>query len=218
MKTTKDKILNIILLGPPGSGKSAQALMLTHNFKLVYISTGDFARNIAIEDSERGRIVKVALARGELVPDYIINEYVGEKISKLNSSCGVILDGFPRDLAQAYKAENIFKENKRKFLVLYVKVSPNNIIKRLTSRRICSKCGKVYSLVLDKENKCKSCGGKLIKRRDDRPFVIKKRITEYLKETRPVLNYFKKKKLLVEINGNESIENVYREILEKINK
>lgn len=153
-----------------------------------------------------------------MVPNEIINEYVREKISDLTNLKGLILDGFPRDLSQAKEAEDILAENKRKFLVLYVKVSLKNVVERLGTRRVCAKCGKVYNLILDKNRVCRFCSGKLIKRNDDRPQVVKKRMSEYLKATRPVLNYFKKKNLLIEINGNQSIENVYREILDKINK
>ncbi len=185
----KNQPLNILLLGPPGSGKGTQALKLVGEFNLKYISTGDFARQIAGEKSEEGERVRRALAEGKLVPNEIIDNYVEGELSKLKTYEGVIFDGYPRDLEQALNLEKFLsKFGRKKILVIYLDVSEGNIIKRLLKR----------------------------KRSDDKPSIIKKRIEEYIKKTKSVLKYFRDKEILKEVDGNGSIEEVYKKILKVI--
>lgn len=209
--------LNIILLGPPGTGKGTQARKLAHRFGLEYIATGDFSRDFSQKDNRLGKEIKKYLDKGELVPNEIINDYIRKKINKLPASRGVIFDGFPRNIEQVKDCEKILKEAKRNNLkVIYIKSSQKSLIKRLSNRKICQKCRKIFSNPKANMKKCSQCGGKLLIRDDDRPRIFKKRFQIYTKQTRPIVKYYKKESGLVEIDGDQSIDDVFKESMKKI--
>lgn len=212
--TNSANIKNIILFGPPGAGKGTQAEKLISLMGFEKVATGDFARELMNEESERGERVREAMKNGQLAPNEIINEYVAEKISNFDENKGILFDGFPRDLAQAEELEKIMEKAGRIIdKVFYIKCDEEGLIKRLEKRRLCTECGKITDTAGET---CPSCGGKLIQRRDDEPEVIKKRLVEYNEKTKPVIDYFKEKGLIVEVNGDQPIEDVHKEIIQNL--
>ncbi len=211
--------LNIIILGPPGTGKGTQAQKIAKKFNLEYIATGDFLRDFIKKNSKLGKEVKNYLDKGELVPNEIINDYVKEKLNNLPELRGVIFDGFPRNVKQAIDCEKILRDTKRNCLmVINIKSSEKELIRRLSGRKICKKCKRIFPNPKINMKKCSDCGGKLIIRDDDRPKVIKKRFQIYTVQTKPIIDFYKKKSNLIEINGDQSIEEVFKEIMKKIKK
>ncbi len=203
----------IVFLGPPGSGKGTQAQMLSKNFLIPHISTGDIFRNI-IKTGKPKKLassIKKYVQSGLLVPDDIVFKALYSVISRKKY---YILDGYPRNINQAKLLDKaLVKDGVDK--VIYFKVSDKEIIKRLTSRRTCPKCGKVYNIYTLKpknDELCDECNVKLIIRDDDKLETVKKRLEVYKKDTLPLLNYYKKKGILVTVNAEDKIENIYKKI------
>ena len=199
--------MNIILLGSPGVGKGTYATLLAKKYKIPHISTGDIFREAVKEKSELGIKVKEFLDRGELVPDDITILVIKERLKKNDVNVGFLLDGFPRTITQAEALENFKKIDK----VLNFVAPEKTIMDRLSGRRICKKCGAIYHLINIKpkvEGICDKCSGELYQRSDEKPNVIKKRLKEYNKKTKPLIDYYKKKGLLANINANFSIGEV----------
>lgn len=209
--------INILLLGPPGSGKGTQAEKLVKKFNLVYFSTGNYSRKLAQGKTKKGKLIAKILKRGKLIPSEIIDEFVLKSISSLSKDQGFIFDGYPRDLLQVKFLEKILEKKVIKNLkVIYLDLLPSEVLARLSLRLFCENCGASY---IEKEISsviCQHCGGGLVRRADDTPSVIRKRLKEYLIKTKPVLDYFKKRGVLKIVNGNQPIEEVFREILRKI--
>ncbi len=200
-----------IFMGPPGSGKGTQARKLAEFLNYSFISTGDILREEVKKNTRIGKFVKEYMEKGLLVPDELML-----KIIKKNLKKGIrfILDGFPRTLKQAEMLDEILK---KKFLkiekVFYLNVDENEIIKRLSSRRICPLCKKIYSLLIEKPKNdeiCDICNVKLILREDDREDVIRKRIEVYKKKIKELINYYKDK--IVKINGEGEPEKIFENI------
>jgi adenylate kinase len=203
----------IVFLGPPGSGKGTQAQLLSKNFSIPHISTGDIFRKI-IKTGKPKKLadsIKKYVQSGLLVPDDIVFKSL---FSVIKNKKYYILDGFPRNINQAKLLDEALKKDGID-KVIYFKVSDKEIIKRLTSRRTCPKCGKVYNIYTLKpknDNLCDVCKVELIIRDDDKLETVKKRLEVYKKDTLPLLDYYKKKKLLVTINAEDKIENVYKKM------
>ncbi|MCS7201535.1 MAG: adenylate kinase [Dictyoglomus sp.] len=204
----------LIFFGPPGAGKGTHAKEISGILNVPHISTGDIFREAVKNETFLGKKVKEYLDAGKLVPDDLVWEVVKERISKKDCSSGFILDGYPRTIVQA--------EYLKKFLVnadikvIYLKVSDEIVIKRLTSRRVCRNCGAIYNLISmppKENNKCDLCGGELYQRSDDTEEVIRKRLDTYYKESQALLEYYKNEGILYEVNGEENKEIVTREIL-----
>ncbi len=213
------KSLNIILFGPPGTGKGTQAQKLAHRLGLEYIATGDFVRDFAKKNDKLGKEVKKYLDSGELVPNEIINDYIRKKLNKLPKSSGVIFDGFPRNRKQAEDFKKILQDTKRNNLkVIYIKSSEKALVERLSNRKICKECKKIFPNPPADMKKCPQCRGKLFIRNDDRPMVVRQRLHIYNIRTKPLVDYYKEEGKLVEINGDQPIEEVFEEILSKIGK
>jgi len=199
--------MNIILLGSPGVGKGTYATLLAKKYKIPHISTGDIFREAVKEKSELGIKVKEFLDRGELVPDDITILVIKERMKKNDVDVGFLLDGFPRTIPQAEALEKFKKIDK----VLNFVAPEKTIMDRLSGRRICKKCGAIYHLINIKpkvEGICDKCSGELYQRSDEKPNVTKKRLKEYNKKTKPLIDYYKKKGLLANINANFSIGEV----------
>jgi len=200
--------MKLVLLGPPGSGKGTQAEKLSKEFNILKISTGDILRDAVHSNTELGRRVKEYLLKGRLVPDEIILDLMSQKLGNLK---GFILDGFPRTLPQAIGLE---KRTDIDFVVAFV--LPNTtVISRLSKRRVCIKCGAVYSLDANpplRKNICDRCGSKLRIRDDDKKSTIRKRFLVYKRETKPLEDFYKKKKILKYLDGNGSADEVYRRL------
>ncbi|MCD6510010.1 MAG: adenylate kinase [Thermoprotei archaeon] len=199
--------MNIVLLGPPGVGKGTYAGRLSERYGIPHISTGDILREEIKRDSELGRKVKKYVERGELVPDSIIIEVIKERLAADDCRKGFILDGFPRTLNQARALDNIVRVD-----VVFNFVAPKEvIIERLSGRRICRKCGAIYHIRYKPPKKpgvCDICGGELYQREDDKPEVIERRLEVYKEQTAPLIDYYSKKGLLVDIDASKEVNEV----------
>lgn len=190
-------MIRLVMLGPPGSGKGTYATRISPILKIPTISTGDLLRS-KMKDPELGPIIKKYINSGQLVPDEIVFKVFNERLKKDDTKNGFILDGIPRTLEQAKRLENISKID----AVINLVVPEDVIIARLSSRRICKKCGAIYNLLYLKpkvEGICDKCGGELIQRDDDKPEVIKERLREYEKLTKPLIDYYGEKGIRVDI-------------------
>ncbi len=209
--------MNIIMLGPPGAGKGTQAKMLVEEFGIPQISTGDMLRAAVAEGTELGKKAKEYMDRGQLVPDEVVIGIVRERLSKPDCHKGFILDGFPRTVPQAEALDKILQEmGKRIDCVINIVVPDEEILKRLTGRRTCRKCGAMYHVEFNppkKEGVCDKCGGELYQRDDDKEETIRKRLEVYKAQTEPLVDYYKKKGVLVDIDGTKSIQEIYQDIL-----
>ncbi|MCK5533575.1 adenylate kinase [bacterium] len=201
--------MNLILLGAPGSGKGTQALKLSDKYKIPHISTGDIFREAIKKKDALSIKVKQIVEEGGLVPDDIVVEIVLRELEQESNSKGFVLDGFPRTLGQA---ESLDKSFKKHLEVLYIKLEEEEVIKRLSGRRICKKCGKGYHLIFNhpqKENICDSCSGELYQRKDDEELTIKKRLLFYEKHIGDVLSFYEKQGNLFIVEGNKPIGEVF---------
>ena len=187
-------MVNAIIFGAPGSGKGTYASRLQSKIGVQVIATGDIFRELMKEDTPLGREVKSYVEKGLLVPDNIVVKVLKQKLAKTSKEKGFILDGYPRTIEQAKNLEKLAKID----VIIQLKVPDWIIIERLSSRRICKNCGEVYNLRYLKpkvDMKCDKCGGPLYQRPDDMPEVIKKRIEVYERQTQPLLQYYKEKRV-----------------------
>ncbi len=195
----------IVLLGAPGAGKGTQAVELARKLGAVHISTGDLFRRMAKEGSELGLEIKSYMDKGLLVPDEITVRMLTEEIKKTGNSGGVIFDGFPRNLAQARALdEALVRQGKRVDKAVYIKVSNEELIRRLSGRWICRLCQAPYHLMTSPpkaKGVCDRCGGELYQRDDDRPETVKKRLEVYLAEAASLSDYYRKQGKLAGVNG-----------------
>src|SRR3989338_2244917 len=209
--------MQLIIFGPPGVGKGTLSDSLAEKFKIPHISTGDIFRNeIKSGNSELIQYVE----KGLLVPDMVVNKVVEKALKQENCKNGFIFDGYPRTTDQAEFLENaLWKLKKSISLVLNLAATEDEIIKRLTARRNCSKCGALYNLVTMKPKKkdvCDKCGSTLAQRKDDEPETVKKRIGVYSEETTPLIEYYKKKKMLVDIDASKKPKDVFNAVVKVI--
>ncbi len=208
--------MNLILLGAPGAGKGTQAKLISEKYGIPQIATGDILREAVTSGTELGRKAKEFMDRGELVPDEIVIGIVKERLAQPDCENGFILDGFPRTLIQAEALDNILAEmNKKIDAVINIDVSEEEIIKRITYRRTCKKCGAIYHLIYNppkEDKKCDKCGGELYQRDDDKEETVRERFRIYRERTEPLIDYYKKKGLLHNVDGTKNIKDVFREI------
>jgi len=204
--------MRLILLGAPGSGKGTQAKNIAEKVGITHIASGDLFRAAATRGDELGKQAKYYMEKGLLVPDEITIKMILERIDAPDCSKGVMLDGFPRTLEQAKALDQALGKKKQKIdRVFYIKVSTDELVRRLSGRFICRKCQAPYHKVSSppkKEGKCDKCGGELYQRADDTPETVRKRIEVYTKETSPLIDYYKKSKKLVEIKGEGNIDSI----------
>jgi adenylate kinase len=195
----------IILLGAPGAGKGTQAVMLAEKLQLVQVASGDLFRQALAQETELGKQAKVYMEKGQLVPDEITIQMVLERLGAPDCTNGAILDGFPRNLPQAEALDKAMAEQSKAIdKVVYIKVSEEELLKRLSGRWICRNCQTPYHEV-DSPPKvkgiCDRCGGELYQRADDNIETVKNRLKVYFAETSPLIDYYKKAGKLLEING-----------------
>lgn len=210
--------MNIIILGPQGSGKGTQGKLLKDHFGLFYLEAGSFLRQIASKDE---RIDELINKKGELLPDEevfgLISKYLEkEKPDREN----ILFDGFPRSVKQYELLKQwLKKKNKKVDYAIFLDVSEAESIKRLSSRRICSRCGRVYNLITNPPKgpfgKCE-CGGDLTHRQDDKLEAIAKRLKLYKKKTKPLLEVLKQEKILVRVDGERPIDVIFEDILKRL--
>ncbi len=210
--------LVLILLGPPGSGKGTQAVMLQEKLHLPHISTGDLLRDHIRRGSELGKQAQTFMDKGQLAPDALILDMLFERVSKKDCADGYILDGFPRTLPQAEALQERLK-GKLAPIVINLDLSDTKIIERLTNRVSCEKCGTPYHLIYSPPKtagKCDKCDGKLIHRADDTEAVITKRLTVYHEQTAPLITYYAKQKLLHTIHCDTPKEKIFSQVIAQI--
>jgi len=203
------------MLGPPGVGKGTQADLLASKFNLPKIATGDILRNEIKAGTPLGRIAQKTIGQGKLVADDIVIQIIEERLKKEDCAKGYILDGFPRTVAQAEALSKIATIDR----VLSMKVDNDIIIKRLEGRRTCSNCQRMYHLSFHKPKKegiCDACGSELIRRKDDNRVTIEKRLVEYDQMTKPLITHYRDQKILREVDGLGSMEDVFARILAQL--
>jgi adenylate kinase len=197
--------LNLILLGPPGSGKGTQGERLQEDFRLPYYATGDILRAAVREETELGRKAREYMDRGDLVPDEVIIGVIAERVQGSEAADGFILDGFPRTTPQAEALDSELERLGRALTaVLLIDVPDEEVIRRLGGRRTCVKEGHVFHVEFDppkEEGLCDVCGGELVIRDDDKPEVIAKRLDTYHEKTEPLVSYYEDRGLLHRVDG-----------------
>jgi adenylate kinase len=209
--------MKLILLGPPGAGKGTQAKMLTEEFSIPQISTGDILRAAVKEGTPMGIKAKGFMESGALVPDSVVVGIVQERLQKEDCVNGFILDGFPRTVPQADALrETLAGLGKDLDAVISLEVDIEALIERLTGRRACKNCGRGYHVRFDPpnvENTCDSCGGELFQRDDDREETIRHRLNVYREQTSPLTDYYLEQGLLLRVDGMLAIDQVRQQIL-----
>jgi adenylate kinase len=208
--------MNLILLGPPGAGKGTQAVRLSEHYAVPHVSTGDIFRENIKQGTELGKKAKEYMDRGELVPDQVVIQIVADRLAQPDCRDGFILDGYPRTVAQADALKEILREEGRTIdHVINIQVPDEVIVKRIAGRRTCRGCGRNYHVDFDppcKEGTCDQCGGELYQRDDDREETVRKRIQEYNFKTEPLVEYYRKEGLLLDIDGDAPAEEVLSSI------
>jgi adenylate kinase len=209
--------LYIILLGAPGAGKGTQADVLVKETGLLHISTGDMIREAMQQGTEVGRQAKAYYDRGELVPDEVIIRLLLERISQPDARNGFLLDGFPRTLEQARALDEALAARGVGIdKVLYINVSREELLDRLSGRWICRNCGAVYHEKFQPPatpGRCDRCGGELYQRPDDTRETAENRLRVYFDQTAPLIEYYQEQGKLVEVNGEQPVEAVTRDLL-----
>jgi adenylate kinase len=216
----KGKPSYILLLGGPGAGKGTQAERLSESLGIPQVSTGDLFRENLKQETDLGLLAKQYMDRGELVPDEITVGMVRERLSRADAAQGAILDGFPRTIAQAEALEALVADlGARLNDVFYIKVPKDVLLKRLSGRWTCRSCGAMYHEIFfpaAEAGVCDKCGGELYQRPDDTPETQRHRIEVYFGQTAPLIDYYREKGLLVEVDGRQGIEEIQADLLDLV--
>jgi len=216
MLLNKGDKMNLIIIGPQGSGKGTQAGMISEKYNIPQIATGDIFREHLKKKTKLGKLAASYMNKGNLVPDDVVIKIVEDRLKKDDCKNGFILDGFPRNLNQAQALDKITKIE----LVFEIAVSEEVSIKRISGRRSCV-CGATYhihNIPPKKENICDKCGKELFQRDDDKAEAIKKRLAIYHEETQPVIDFYDEKGIVRKMDGEEPIETVFEDISKEIDK
>lgn len=205
-------MIKMVLLGAPGAGKGSQAELIQKEYGLAHISTGDAFRSNISRGTEIGKIAKSYVEKGLLVPDEVVIEIVRERLSQDDCKNGFILDGFPRTIPQAIELDKIIKLD----CVINIKVDNKIVIERISGRRACRGCTQIYHISTYSEDKCEKCGADLYVREDDTKETVLNRLKIYEKETAPLIDYYKNKDILFDVDGSTSIANTFEQVSEII--
>ncbi len=203
--------MNLVLLGPPGAGKGTLAARLVEAFGFVHLSTGDILREEVKKGSELGKLAQGYMERGELVPDEVILGMVRERVD--GKSDGFLFDGFPRTIAQAEGLEEILPVH----LAIYLELPEEEVVRRLSARRVCKQCGANYNLITQPPKVpgvCDRCGGELYQRPDDNEEVIRNRFRVYTEQSAPLIGYYERKGILVRVDASLPPDEVFRRVAE----
>lgn len=212
--------MRLVLLGPPGAGKGTQAAGIVEKYKIPHISTGDIFRKNIKEGTELGKKAKDYMDKGLLVPDELVVEIVKDRLTESDCSEGFLLDGFPRTVAQADSLNSELESMEIKLdKVINIDVSKEELVERAVGRRICKDCGATYHIKFNPtktEGVCDACGGELYQRDDDNEETVTKRIEVYISQTQPLIDYYKEKGILADIDGRQSIDKVFSDIVDTL--
>lgn len=209
---------NIMFIAPPAAGKGTQAELVVEKYHIPHISTGDILREISKEDSELGNYVFETLASGKLVKDEITYQLIEERLKKKDCQNGFIIDGFPRNINQAIEYDKILNKLGYKIgYVISIKMEEKTLEKRITGRRICEDCHSIFNIndpssAPQVESVCDNCGGKLYQRNDDNLESFQTRYQMYLEKTAPIIQHYQQQNVLYEVNGEDTVENVFKQI------
>lgn len=202
--------MNLVLLGAPGAGKGTQAQKLVSDFGLDHISTGDLLRTAVKDNTELGQVAKTYMDAGELVPDSLVIDLVKERLAQDGSQAGFILDGFPRNTAQAQALDEALQELGISIdKALLVSVEPEVIVERLSNRRVCKSCGYTGTA---QDSVCPRDGGEMYQRDDDTAETVRGRLAVYSEKTAPLIDYYQDKDMLVEVDGDREIDDIYEDV------
>ena len=219
-KEGKGNTMDVILLGPPGSGKGTQAQKIGERYHIPQISTGDILRSAVKEQTPLGVEAQGYMDQGRLVPDEVVVGIVRERLTASDCNGGFMFDGFPRTLPQAEALDATLGEMKREIHhVISIEVDNEELLRRLTGRRTCRNCGAMYHIMFNppqKDGICDQCGGELFQRDDDQEATIRARLQVYEEQTAPLIAYYNKKGLLRPIEGVGAIEEIFQKIVEVI--
>ena len=210
--------MNIVFLGPPGAGKGTQAKKIAEKYGIPQISTGDMFREHLSKGTELGKKAKEYMDKGALVPDEIVLGMVEERLKQPDCEKGFILDGFPRTVPQAEALDKLLEKMGKKIdYAILIDVPDEELVKRLTGRRTCKKCGMMYHVMFKppkEEGKCDVCGGELYQRADDNEETVRNRLKVYHEQTEPIIAYYEKKGVLHRIDGMGSIDEIFNRIVQ----
>ena len=207
------------MLGPPGAGKGTQARMISESMRYPHISTGDMLREALKNETGLGRKAKAYMESGALVPDGLVDAMIAERIGREDSRAGFVLDGYPRTILQAEFLRSISEKDGTKTLTIGIEVGESELIRRMSSRWTCPKCGKMFNANLDRSKaggKCDACGAGLVQRKDDSPEVIAERLQVYKKTTHPLIRYYQDRGFYVEVNGARPANEIFASIMSEI--
>ena len=212
--------MNIVLLGPPGAGKGTQAARIVEKYGVPHISTGDIFRANIKAGTELGKRAQEYMNRGELVPDELVVEIATDRLAADDCKEGFLLDGFPRTVFQAEKLDEFLASKGRKIEhVLNIEVGRDDLMARLTGRRVCKSCGASFHVVNippKQEGICDNCGAELVQRADDNEETASNRIEVYNRETKPLIDYYEKAGNIVNIDGGKAAEDVFAAIADRL--
>lgn len=205
--------MKVILLGAPGAGKGTQAVRLAKHYNIPHISTGDIFRSNIKERTPIGIVAKSYIDKGQLVPDEVTIQIVKERLEKDDCKNGYLLDGFPRTVSQAEALDGFSEIDS----VVNIDVPLHKLMRRITGRRVCGKCGESYHIdYLDGSTSCRKCDGELIQRADDNEETVGKRLEVYEKQTAPLIDHYKSKGKLIDVDGDGDIDSVFAAIVERL--
>jgi adenylate kinase len=212
--------VRVVLVGPPGAGKGTQAEFIAEHFNIPKISTGDIFRSNVSGGSDLGKLAKKYMDAGDLVPDEVTNAMVRDRLAQDDAKAGFLLDGFPRNIAQAYELDSRLGDLGTTLdVVLDLEVDNEEVVRRLSGRRLCKKCGHVWHVEFDPpkvEGVCDKCGGELYHRDDDYPETVRHRLDVYVSQTRPLIEFYDRRKQLVGMDAHGPVEDVTERAIESL--
>ena len=214
--------MRLVLMGAPGAGKGTQADVMAKKLFVPHISTGDIFRAAMKAGTEMGKLAEQYISEGKLVPDEVTFGIVKDRLEEADCKDGFILDGFPRTIAQADSLQEYLTEVEKPLdAVVNIDVDLNSLVDRLTGRRVCKGCGASFHLMYNppaKEGVCDECGGELYQRKDDSEDTIKNRLNVYVENSKPLIDYYQAKGSLININGDQAMDEVFNDIKSSLEK